>query len=155
MKLIKWLLLMLAMGLSSLPAQATPEKAVLGLEGGRFPKQGEPVQVLISHPTYPHLEDFEVTVTYRPNSSQSFAEKLPKPNDMGIVTWTPKQAGITTLTAKAPGVPGEKQLELSTQVSVRYGSFPVSGIIIFLFAALTLFGGLILTIRFSQRPQSS
>ncbi len=147
--LLVWIGLFLFSGL----AYATEERPTLGLEGGAFPLINQPVNILVSHASYPDLEKFELTATYRPNSSTSFVEKLPAPNDMGRVEWIPKEAGIATLTAIAPelkGVEDGNAVKLETNVSVRYGSFPMSGILIFLLAALTLFGGLIVTLLASR-----
>ena len=134
----------LAGGISG--ARATEERPTLGLDGVQYPLVGEPVRVLISHASYPELERFQVKVTYRPNSDVSKEEVLPPPNDFGTLEWTPTAAGITTLTAEAPAIEGFEAVKLSLQVSVRHGGFPLSGLLIFVFSMLTLFGGLALVI---------
>jgi len=148
--MVLWIaLLLLGTGLAS----ATEERPTLGLEGNEFPVINQPINILVSHASYPDLEKFKVTATYRPNSSTSFTEELPAPNDMGRVEWLPKEAGIATLTAVAPGVEDDKEVKMETNVSIRYGSFPLSGILIFLLAAITLFGGLIVTIQVSRHRE--
>lgn len=147
--IIVWFSLLLASGV----AFATEERPTLGLEGDAFPMVNQAINILVSHASYPNLEKFKLTVTYRPNSSTSFIEELPAPNDMGRVEWTPKKAGIATLTAIAPGVEDQNEVKLEKNVSIRYGSFPLSGILIFLLAALTLFGGLLITLLASRHKQ--
>lgn len=127
-------------------AWATEERPALGLDGVTYPQVGEPVRLLISHASYPELERFQVKVTYRPNSDVSKSETLPPPNDFGVLEWTPTDAGITTLTAEAPALEGFEPVKLTLQVSVRYGGFPLSGLLMFIFSMLTLFGGLTLVI---------
>ncbi|MBF2054035.1 MAG: hypothetical protein IGS03_11315 [Candidatus Sericytochromatia bacterium] len=127
-------------------AAATEERPTLGLDGVQYPLVGEPVRVLISHASYPELERFQVKVTYRPNSDVSKEEVLPPPNDFGTVEWTPTAAGITILTAEAPAIEGFEAVKLTLQISVRHGGFPLSGLLIFVFSMLTLFGGLALVI---------
>lgn len=147
MKRLWFLSLFFLMILSGLNAWATPEKPQLGLDES-FPLEGQPVKVYISHPTYPRLQDFEVSATYRPNSEVSFTEKLPAPNSYGVVEWSPQQAGIVTLSAKVP------ELALSKNISVRYVGFPPSGLAILGLAAFILFGGLITVILRTSRAST-
>lgn len=122
---------------------ATPEKPGIGIKDN-YPLKGQAIQIYVSHATMP-LERFQVSVTYRPNSMVSRTEELGNPDANGYLTWTPKDAGVTILKATLPGSK-DKDLSFSKQVSVRYGSFPLMGLMIFLLASLTLFGGLAWTL---------
>lgn len=137
--------------LLALPTLATEEKPTIGLSGDAYPLVGKEVQILVSHASYPHLENFSVKVIYRPNSNVEQEEVLGHTNDNGIIAWTPKHAGITTITAEAPALDGIEAVKLSKNISVRFGHFPPLGILIFALAATTLFGGLILILIKSTR----
>ena len=139
---------LLLLGLA--PALATEEKPAIGIVGDPYPLVGQPVQVLISHPSHPQLESFGVSVTYRPNSAAPVRDEIGSPNANGILSWTPRMPGITTLKAVAAG--GDKPLELSKNVSVRFEGFPPLGMLIFALAGLTLFGGLGWVLTKTARP---
>lgn len=146
--------LVLLTGALTLPVLATEEIPTIGLSEA-YPLKGQEVQVLISHASYPHLENFTVTVTYRPNSDASQVEVLGNPNDNGIITWKPRHAGITTITAEAPAFETFEEVKLSKNVSVRFGAFPPLGILIFVLATLTLFGGLIVVLLKTTKPKTT
>jgi hypothetical protein len=124
-------------------AWATPEKPGIGIKDN-YPLKDQAIQIYVSHATVP-LERFQVSVTYRPNSMVSRTEELGNPDTNGYLSWTPKDAGVTILKATLPGSK-DKELSFSKQVSVRYGHFPPMGLLIFLLASLTLFGGLAWTL---------
>ncbi len=134
---MKRFLLIFIVLLSLVPAAiATPEKPTLGFTDGDYPLVNEPTRIMISHASA-NLSDFTLEVKYRPNSSTSYTETLEGVSEDGYINWTPKTAGIATLKA----VSGDITIEKS--VSIRFGSFPIQGILIFALAALILFGGLI------------
>lgn len=137
------LLLFLMLCLFPALAWATPEKPGIGIENN-YPLKGQPIQIFVSHATAP-LEQFQISVTYRPNSMVSRTEELGHPDANGYLSWTPKDAGVTILKATVPGSK-DKDLSFSKQVSVRYGHFPLPGMLIILLASLTLFGGLAWTL---------
>lgn len=149
-----FLLIMVLMFTFGLAAVATEEIPTIGL-GEAFPLKGQDVQILVSHASYPRLQDFTVTVTYRPNSDAAQVEVLGNPNDNGIITWKPRHAGITTITAEAPELGEFEAVKLSKNVSVRFGSFPPLGLFIFTLAALTLFGGLALVLFKTTRSEET
>ena len=120
-------------------AWSTPERPGIGIKDN-YPLKDQAIQIFISHASIP-LEQFEVSVTYRPNSMVSRSEVLGHPDNNGYLTWTPKEAGITIIKATIPGST-DKALSFSKQISVRYSHFPTLGLGIFLLASLTLFGGL-------------
>ncbi|PIQ26265.1 hypothetical protein COW36_15260 [bacterium (Candidatus Blackallbacteria) CG17_big_fil_post_rev_8_21_14_2_50_48_46] len=141
---MKRIFLFLLFCLLPLMAWATPEKPGIGVET-EFPMKGQPVQIFVSHATWQRLEEFQFSVTYRPNSMVSHTQELGHPDPNGYLTWTPADAGVTILKATIPGSK-EKDLTITKQLSVRYGQFPLLGILIFLLAAFTLFGGLAWTV---------
>jgi hypothetical protein len=143
----RWLLFLALCFLPSL-AWATPERPGIGVEVD-YPIQGQPVQIYISHATA-KLEQFQFSVTYRPNSMVSHKEELGHPNDNGYLTWTPKDTGVTILQASIPGST-DKTANVSKQISVRYAGIPLLGILIFLLASITLFGGFAWTLSHSKK----
>lgn len=152
MKLLKYLTLLAVMWMAGM-AMATEEIPALGLNGDPYPLVNTPTQIMISHASYPDLSQFKVSVTYRANSSTSHEETLGTPNADGYVSWTPQQAGITILKATAPALePGEKEVVIEKSISVRFGSFPLMGMLIFLLSAGVLFGGLGIFIFINSKP---
>lgn len=133
-------LLSLALG-----AAATEEKPTLGLSQD-YPLKGQTVRIMVSHASYPRLETVKLTATYRPNSMVEFKEELPAPNSFGELEWAPRESGIVVLNATAPALDGVPAIALNKNVSVRFGSFPPAGMLIFGLAILTLFGGLALVL---------
>lgn len=82
------------------------------------------------------VEGMVVEALYRPNSQTSFSERLDPTDANGTTSWTPRDAGIVTLSAKdASGA------DTSAHVAVRYGTFPLPGVIVMIVAGLLLFGG--------------
>lgn len=131
----------------------TEERPALGLSGGEYPLVHTPTQIMVSHASYPDLKRFKVTVTYRANSSTAYQETLEAPNEDGYVSWTPREAGITILNAEAPDIENpETSVKIEKSVSVRFGSFPPAGLLIFALATLILFGGLSLLIYSNTKP---
>lgn len=152
MKFLKYLMLLSILWIAS-TAMATEEIPALGLSGDAYPLINTPTQIMISHASYPDLSRFKVVVTYRANSSTSHEEVLGTPNADGYVSWTPQEAGITTLKATAPALEtGTKDIIIEKTVSVRFGSFPLTGILIFILAAGILFGGLSIFIFINSKP---
>lgn len=142
----------LSLFLISTSVLATEEIPTLGLSGDAYPLVNTPTQVMISHASYPDLKRFEVVVTYRANSSTSYQETLPAPNEDGYVAWTPKEAGIAILKATAPGIESQDSVSIEKNISVRFGGFPATGMLIFALATLVLFGGLVLMIYNNTKP---
>ena len=106
-----------------------------------FPVRGTPVEVRLSGPA--GGESYTLTVTYRPNSETAMTEEIGTFSPDGRVLWTPLDAGITSL-----GVAGGDGAVVATKnVAVRFDSVPVSGILVFLFAGLLLFGGATVSMR--------
>jgi len=75
---------------------------------------------------------------YRPNSETDSTELLPPTDPAGRVAWVPGDAGIVTLTARAPG---DEAPVATLNVAVRYGRFPLQGLGIMILAGVLLFGG--------------
>lgn len=118
--------LLLAAALA-LPAAAQiqfePQPAEAGAEPPGAPVQGQPVRVTLDEPT-----EF-VQVVWRPNSAIPDTVSL-DPEGLSFL-WTPSRAGVATvLTSNG-----------AQNVSVRYDSFPGSGILVLVLAACILFGG--------------
>ena len=72
-----------------------------------------------------------LTVTYRPNSGVVKEVTLKAGSPSKAFAWTPDRPGIVKLSAGSA----------SKNLSVRFGGFPWSGLLIMLFAAGILFGG--------------
>ena len=102
--------------------------------------KGKPVVVTVQHEGVP-LRGAIVQVTYRAGSVVERTVKLPALDADGCTNWTPEQPGITTLEVTRGGVTA------SYQVAIRFATFPIGGLAVFLFAGTLLFGGVILGFR--------
>jgi hypothetical protein len=116
-----------AAALLTLPASAQirfePQPVEAGAEASSFPVQGQPVRVTLDQPT-----DF-VRVVWRPNSA--IPDTVTLDSEGSSFLWTPTRAGVATVLTSN----GEQN------VSVRYSSFPGSGILVLVLAGCILFGG--------------
>lgn len=87
------------------PLHATEELPAIGIDG-KFPlTAGKPVKIMVSHASYPRLEDFTVTAIYAPSGPWPRRVVIGHPNDYGLLAWTPRYGGTVQLTAVAPGPP--------------------------------------------------
>lgn len=78
----------------------------------------------------------EVRVTYRPNSATVVIERLGATDPTGAVSWIPKDAGIVTIQVTSG------KIQTIKNVAVRFGRFPLGGVLIISIAGLILFGGI-------------
>lgn len=93
--------------------------------------------------------NYDLHVTYRPNSETSKEEKIGSiaaGDAAGSIQWTPQDAGITSVRVMS----GEEQL-VSKNIAVRFDKAPVSGILVFLGAGFLLFGGATTAMRRALR----
>ena len=92
----------------------------------------EPADPIKGHATVVTLDSFaeHVQVIWRPNSAISDTVTLHVSGQ--TFTWTPTQAGVATMTTSNG---------TSQNVSVRYDSYPASGIFVLIIAGTILFGG--------------
>ena len=95
-------------------------------------ENGEPASLIKGHSTVVTLDSFaeHVQVIWRPNSAISDTVTLHVSGQ--TFTWTPTQAGVATMTTSNG---------TSQNISVRYDSYPASGIFILIIAGTILFGG--------------
>ncbi len=101
---------------------------------------GKAVTVSVHHDGVP-LRGAKVQVTYRAGSVVEQTVELPPLDDEGSTSWTPDQPGITNLEVTRGGI------SANHRVAIRFASFPLSGLAVFLFAGTLLFGGVILGFR--------
>ena len=94
-----------------------------GAEPPATPFQGRPVRITLDQPTA------SVKVVWRPNSAIPDTVAL-DPTGQSF-EWTPTRAGVASIVTP----------EGSQNVSVRYSSYPASGILILIVAGTILFGG--------------
>ncbi len=92
----------------------------------------EPPGPIVGHPTIVTLDSLAewVQVIWRPNSAIPDTVTIVPQNQQ--FSWTPIQAGVATMTTSNG---------TSQNVSVRYDSYPASGIFILIIAGTILFGG--------------
>ena len=92
----------------------------------------EPAGPIKGHATVVTLDSLaeQVQVVWRPNSAISDTVTLDVSGQ--TFTWTPTQAGVATMITSNG---------TSQNVSVRYDSYPASGIFILIIAGTILFGG--------------
>lgn len=87
------------------------------------------------------LRAARVSAVYRPNSSTTSTEHLAPTDEAGTVFWTPSAAGPVNLQAWPPSVAEGAAPAVTVAVAVRYGGFPLSGLVIMLLAGALLLGG--------------
>jgi hypothetical protein len=104
-----------------------------------YPLRGQPTEIAVTRGGAP-LAGVEIEALYRPNSETSSHEALPPTDAAGQVSWTPRDAGIVTLTAHVPG----EETPATLNVAVRHGRFPARGLGIMILAGVLLFGGVLL-----------
>ncbi len=101
----------------------------------KYPVRGQAVAVTVVDEG--PVEGAEVVALYVPNSKVSKEVPLGKTDAEGRLSWTPERAGLVTLTATV----GEQTAK--AVASVRFDSFPPSGMGVMIFAGLLLFGGMV------------
>lgn len=106
---------------SSATALELPEK---------YPVEGQQTIITLSEPVD------EITITYQPAAPIARTVTLPT-NGQLQVPWEPDRAGVVSIQAGTE----------TKKVSVRFSGTPVSGVLIFLFAGLVLFGGATVCLR--------
>ena len=120
------LLCLLAAGLGA-PAAAQFTVEPLPMAPGAAPPatpfQGQPVRITLDQPTA------SVKVVWRPNSAIPDTVSLDPTGT--TFEWTPTRAGVASIVTP----------EGSQNVSVRYSSYPATGIFILIVAGTILFGG--------------
>jgi hypothetical protein len=120
---------------------APPAAITLAADDER-PIIGQTVQLTVLAGGSP-LRGARVRAVYRPNSSTTSTEHLAPTDDAGTVFWTPSAAGPVNLQAWAPAVAEDAPPAVTVAVAVRYGGFPLSGLVIMLLAGALLLGGAI------------
>lgn len=103
--------------------QFAPQPVQPGAEAPSAPIQGQPILVTLDEPAE------SVQVVWRPKSAISDTVTLDTQGTSFM--WTPTRAGVATVVT-----PNGSQ-----NISVRYDSFPGSGILVLVLAAVILFGG--------------
>lgn len=101
-----------------------------------YPLKGKPTVIQVLDGGKP-IAGATVDVLYRPNSEAAFLEKLGATDAEGRIDWSPTDAGLAQITARAPA--GDQTLSLD--VAIRWGRMPVAGAVILVAAAILLFGG--------------
>lgn len=118
-------LLLLAALLALGPTEAAQAQFVAG---DVLVTRGETVRV-----TLPDGAD-RLLATYRAGSRVLAETDTLAATGDGVVTWTPRQAGVVNLTVPGPGAPAQN-------VSVRFRATPTGGVAVLLLAGFVLFGG--------------
>lgn len=130
------------------PAAAQQEVAELTAET-QYPLRGEPVEIRLTGAGGAPLPGVPISARYRPNSETAHTEELGPTGPDGSLSWTPADAGVVTLQAAGDG---EAQPLAQLQLAVRFGAFPVVGLLVMVVAAVLLFGGAAVGFRLLLRP---
>ena len=105
------------------------------------PTRGDPVEVTLTGAG--EEGPYSLRAVYRPGSQTETEEEVGLFTGGGSLDWTPRDAGITRLVVSGPdGIE-----RVGRNVAVRFESPPASGLAIFFFAGLLLFGGATLAVR--------
>ncbi len=113
----------------------------------QFPVQKEKTRILVQTQSGNPIAGAKVIATYRPGSRVEADSEVGITDAGGAVDWTPEEAGIVSLSAVYPAEDGT-DIQLQTNISVRFASTPLSGVLIMLLAGTLLIGGSI--IRFTR-----
>ena len=138
--------LALALGLALLVT--APVAAVEIVPGEEFPSRGTAVRLAVTSDGAP-LPGMVIEAVYRPGSETSYSEAVGTTDAAGTLHWTPRDAGLVTLSARlaarsddAAETDVESDGPVATRtLSVRYGGFPPAGLAIMVLAGVLLFGG--------------
>ncbi len=113
----------------------------------RYPTQFKNTRILVHTPEGNPVFGALVKVTYRPGSRVEVISDIGETDEAGGVNWAPDDVGIVTISAHWLGDDGGERTA-ATNISVKYASTPMSGILIMLLAGILLIGGSIY--RFSR-----
>jgi len=106
----------------------------------KFPTKDEEVRLIVLDPSGRPVAGAGFEVTYRPGSSVRRVETIGESGQDGGIDWVPTEAGIATLTAVWTGLDGAKMVA-TVDVSVRFRSPPIAGIVIMIIAGVVLVVG--------------
>ena len=110
----------------------------------QYPVKGETTGIRVLDNSGVPVSGATVEVTYRPGSSVSRTQSIGS-SQAGQMQWVPEEAGIATITAKWTG-PNQNEMSAATNVSVRFASPPIGGIIIMIVAGFVLVIGSIIRV---------
>ncbi|MCK4545804.1 MAG: hypothetical protein KAW17_00040 [Candidatus Eisenbacteria sp.] len=102
------------------------------------PTKGRPTEVVVETAGGFPQAGAEVSVVYRPGSEVEHCGSLGITAAGGSVPWTPKEAGIARLSAAWADSAGNHNPAVN--VSIRFHSVPLSGVIVAILAGLILYG---------------
>ena len=121
----------------------------------RFPTQEAKVHLFVVDQAGEPVAGASIEVTYRPGSSVQRVETIGKSGHSGGIDWVPAEAGIATIRAAWTG-PDRSEMVATTDVSVRFRSPPISGILVMIIAGVVLVVGSVIrmynVIRTPQAP---
>ncbi len=109
-----------------------------------YPKQGSATIITVTNEHGKAIPNLEIWVIYRPNSKVSKSSgNLGSTDNLGRFEWTPSDPGICTIEAKS----SDGEIAAADNFAVKFARFPISGLIIFLFAGTLLYGGIIFSFQ--------
>ena len=131
---------------------ATPATADVVIEH-KYPVKGEATAIRVLDENGTPVSGAELEVTYRPGSSVARTEPIGR-SATGAVEWTPQEAGIATITATWVGS-DLAEASSTTNVSVKFRSPPIGGILIMIVAGLLLVVGSVIRVaNLLRAPQA-
>jgi hypothetical protein len=113
----------------------------------QFPVQNEKTRIFVQTQAGNPIVGAHVMATYRPGSRVEEESEIGITDSGGAVDWIPEEAGIVAVSAEFTGEDGDAA-QLSTNVSVKFASTPLSGVLKMLLAGTHIIGGSI--IRFAR-----
>jgi len=121
----------------------------------KFPTQDEEVRLVVMDSSGRPVAGARVEVTYRPGSSVRSVEAIGRSGQDGGIAWVPTEAGIATLTAVWTDSDRSEVVAIA-DVSVRFRSPPIAGILVMIIAGLVLVVGSVIrmvnVVRTRQAP---
>ena len=105
-----------------------------------FPVEKEKARIHVTDEKGGPIEDADIVVTYRPGSAVPASYNVGRTGGDGTFTWSPREAGIVTITATWRAADGTEQ-STTLNASVKYKPTPIAGIVIIIMAGVVLIGG--------------
>jgi hypothetical protein len=121
----------------------------------KFPTKDEEVRLIVMDPSGQPVAGARIEATYRPGSSVRRVEAIGRSGQDGSIDWVPTEAGIAMLRAYWTGA-DRSAMVAAVDVSVRFRSPPIAGILIMIIAGLVLVVGSVIrmydVVRSHQAP---
>ncbi|UCG51830.1 MAG: hypothetical protein JSW58_16955 [Candidatus Latescibacterota bacterium] len=105
-----------------------------------FPIENQTTRIHVIDEKGGAVANADIEITYRPGSAVSAVYNVGQTGNDGTYVWTPREAGIVTISATWTDADGVEQSN-TFNASVKYKPTPIAGIVIMILAGIVLIGG--------------